>query len=83
MTWMELEDIMLSEISPLEKDKYHRISLTEYKKQNRITGEGREKVKPDEIRKGDKPQETLNYREQAEGCWRGGGGGYGVTGRWA
>jgi len=26
-TWMELEGIMLSEISQLEKDKYHMISL--------------------------------------------------------
>ena len=27
MTWMELESVMLSEISQLEKDKYHMISL--------------------------------------------------------
>ena len=27
MTWMELEDIMLSEISQLEKDNYHKLSL--------------------------------------------------------
>ena len=27
-TWMDLEDIMLSEISQTEKDKYHIISLT-------------------------------------------------------
>ena len=27
MTWMELEHIMLSEISQLEKDNYHMISL--------------------------------------------------------
>ena len=27
-TWMDLEDIMLSEISQKEKDKYHIISLT-------------------------------------------------------
>ena len=26
--WMDLENIMLSEISPSEKDKYHMISLT-------------------------------------------------------
>ena len=25
--WMDLENIMLSEISPSEKDKYHMISL--------------------------------------------------------
>ena len=28
ITWMELEDIMLSEISETEKDKYCMISLT-------------------------------------------------------
>ena len=27
ITWMELEGIMLSEISQLEKDNYHMISL--------------------------------------------------------
>ena len=26
-TWMDLESIMLSEISQMEKDKYHMISL--------------------------------------------------------
>ena len=33
MTWMEIEGIMLSEIS--QSNKYHMISLVEYKKQNR------------------------------------------------
>ena len=28
-TWMDLEGIMLSEISQIEKDKYHKISLIE------------------------------------------------------
>ena len=27
-TWMDLEGIMLNEISQIEKDKYHMISLT-------------------------------------------------------
>lgn len=27
MTWMDLESVMLSEISQMEKDKYHMISL--------------------------------------------------------
>ena len=31
--------------------------------------EGRENW--EEIREGDKPWETLNYRKQTEGCWRG------------
>ena len=36
-TWMELEGIMLSEISQSEKDKYHMISdvLEEFEKQDR------------------------------------------------
>ena len=48
MTWMELESIMLSEISQSEKDKHHMISLyAEFKKQKdehrgRSVGEGRE-----------------------------------------
>ena len=42
---------------------------------------GREgKMKQDETREGDKPQETLNHRKQTEGCWRGGGWRDGVTG---
>ena len=31
-TWMNLEDIMLSEISQTEKDKYYMISYIESKK---------------------------------------------------
>ena len=31
-TWMELQDIMLSEISQTEKDKYHSVSHMESKK---------------------------------------------------
>ena len=27
-TWMELEIVILSEVNPTEKDKYHMISLT-------------------------------------------------------
>ena len=42
-TSMELESIMLSQISQSEKDNYHMISCVEFKKQNRIIGEGREK----------------------------------------
>ena len=34
MTWMELEGIMLSEISQSEKDNY-MMSLMEFKRQNR------------------------------------------------
>ena len=30
--WMDLEGIMLTEISQIEKDKYHMISLICYKK---------------------------------------------------
>lgn len=43
--WMELEDIMLSELSQPKKDNYHRFySYAEFKKQNRGSlWEGREK----------------------------------------
>ena len=35
-SWMDLENIILSEISQAKKDKYHIISLTcDYKKQNK------------------------------------------------
>ena len=34
-TWTDLEDIMLSEISQKEKDKYHMISYAETKEQNK------------------------------------------------
>ena len=35
-TWLELESIMLSEISQSEKDKYHMIyTYVEFKKQNK------------------------------------------------
>ena len=34
-TWMDQEGIMLSEISQIEKDKYHRISLLCIIKQNK------------------------------------------------
>ena len=68
MTWMELESIMLSEISQSEKDKYRMTSLIcgiyETKQMNiREGGKG----------EGGKPLETLNYREQTEGCYRGDG----------
>ena len=42
---------------------------------------GREgKTKQDEIREGEKPQETLNSRKQTEGRWRVGVGGRGHWG---
>ena len=55
LTWMELEEIMLSEISQTEKDNYHMVSLIcgtlgiEHRK-----GKGR-KTEWEEIREGDKP----------------------------
>ena len=30
-----------------------------------------EKIKPNKIRMGDKPEGTLNHRKETEGCWRG------------
>ena len=43
LTRMELEGIMLSEISEAEKDNYHDLTHMEFKKQKRIIGEEREK----------------------------------------
>ena len=56
MTWMELECIMLSEISQSEKDNYHMISLM-WNLRNKTEGHrGREeKIKQDKIREGYKP----------------------------
>ena len=63
-TWMELDSIMLSKISQSEKHKYHR--NLRYKTDEH---KGREaKI----IQKQREPNhETLKYREQTEGCWRG------------
>ena len=39
--WMNLEDIMISEISQIHKDKYHMISCVESKKDELIETESR------------------------------------------
>ena len=46
MTWMELEYIMLSEISQLEKDKYHTISLICGVEKTKQTNKGKKREKP-------------------------------------
>ena len=53
MTWMELECIMLSEISQSEKDKYHMITLmwNLRKKTDEHMGRGEKKKR----REGNKP----------------------------
>ena len=57
MTWMELEGIMLNEISQSKKDKYHMLSLIEeFERQGGGSWEvEREKMKQDGTREGDKP----------------------------
>ena len=56
MTWIELEGIMLSEISQSEKDNYHIISMVWNLRNKTEDHWGREgKIKQDEIREGDKP----------------------------
>ena len=52
----------------------------ELKKQKEEHGGREGKIKQDEIREGSKPQETLNHRKQAEGCWK--GRGVGGQGNW-
>ena len=46
-TWMELESIMLSEISQLEKDKYHIISLM-WRLRSKISGQRGERGREEE-----------------------------------
>ena len=65
MTWMELEYIMLSEISQSEKDKYHMISLM-WNLRNK-TSEQRGK------RESDKPRKRLLTIENKLMVTRGGG----------
>ena len=55
-TWMDLEGIMLSEISQTEKDKYHVISLMC----------GISKTKQANI----KQKQSYRYREQTSDCQR-------------
>ena len=54
---MHLQCIMLNEISQSEKDKYHMISLI-WNLRNKTKNETNE-------------NQTLKYREQTGGCWRG------------
>ena len=54
--WMELESIMLSELSQSEKDKYRTISYVEFKKQNKGTKKKREK-----------PKNRPSIKEQSDG----------------
>ena len=65
-TWMDLEIIILSEVSQKEKDKYHMISLLcgiQNMTQMNIST---------------KQKQTHRYREQTCGCQGGGGVGEGV-----
>ena len=65
MIWTELVSIMLTEISQPEKDKYHIISLM-WNLRNKMNMQ-REK------RERETKKQILNYREQSDGCQRGGG----------
>ena len=44
--WMDIESIMLSEISQLEKDKYHISLFVEFKNQSKWTKEKKKRDKP-------------------------------------
>lgn len=57
-TWMDSEVVMLNEISQLEKDKYHVITLICRSLRNKT---------------GKKETKTLKYREQISSYHRGGG----------
>ena len=75
MTWVELESIMLSEISQSQKDKYHKFSLIcgIYKTEQMSKGEKRE-------REGGKPRYRLLTIENKHDYQRGGGRGMGKIG---
>ena len=75
---MELEGIMLSEISQAEKYNYHMVSLTCGTQgiAQRTIGEGME-IWREEIREGDEPWETMNKLRVSEGR-----GVWGGTGWW-
>ena len=60
-TWMDLNGIMLSEISQTEKDKYCIISLTWT-------------LKTKQTNKNPKKTQAHRYREQIDGCKSGGWG---------
>ena len=70
-TWMELEGIMLSEISQSEKDRLSYVFTVMWNLRNLTEDhggrEGENIVKTE--REGGKPEETLKYREQTEGGW--------------
>ena len=61
MMWLELEGIMLREISQSEKDKYHVISL--------ICGF----EETNQPKKKKEKKQTLKYGEPSGCSWRGGG----------
>ena len=67
-TWMDLEIIILSEISQTEKDKYHMISL--------ICGI----QNMTQMNLSTKQKQTHRHREQTSGCQGGGGVGKGRIG---
>ena len=64
MLWMELESIMLSEVSQSEKDIYRMISLIC----------GNKKKKRERERKRPTKKQTFHSREHTDGSQRRGGG---------
>ena len=65
---MDLEDMMLSEVSLSEKDKYHMILLICGIEETKKTNKGQKKWENKQ------KTQTLNCREQTDGCQREGGG---------
>ena len=57
LSWMELEGIMLSEVSQPEKDKYCMVSFIQgnIKKNGERDSRGKERKRVGNIRKGDRP----------------------------
>ena len=63
MTWINLEGIVLSEVSQTEKDKYHMISLICRIQRTKQMNKQMERNR-------------LKYKEQTGGCQKGDGGGW-------
>ena len=64
---MELDSIMLSEISQSEKDKPHDFTHVEFKKQNKWAKGEKERQRQKQIKK-----KNLNYRKQSDGYQKAG-----------
>ena len=69
---MELEGVMLSEISQSEKQLPYDLTNMWNLRNKTEDHRGREGKQNGKKSERETNHETLNYRKQTEGCWRGG-----------